>query len=479
MIRRIILQNYMSHVQTVIEPAAGLTVLTGPNNCGKSAVVSALETLCSNATKSYMVRHGQKEARVTVETDDGHTVTWKRKGSTVSYVIDGREIHRLKGDVPEELHKVLRLPKVEPGEKIDPFDIHFGPQKFPIFLLNEPESRAALFFASSSDAAILLEMQKRHRTKVKDKKNEERWLRAEVEKLDVEIDTLKPLDALAESISQVEARYRDIEESAAKIKALHDDMETLRSRLLIHERQKKTYSCFAALMPPPTLEDTASLAALIAELLQVNSQVQQEMARRRTLENLATPPQDLHDAENLKSLWEELESALRANASLHGRQQALAKLSTLPELPDPTPLADLICKLEESLGAVALCNQTLADTNASMKQVESELRVAERHGRPPVVSAGEKKNQRLEQVRKLLDDAALAIQHENYLDAIFGFGQAAILFPEELAEAENPATVRDQFNLALSGYQAEVERALRKAAKHKLAETVSKWGQDL
>jgi hypothetical protein len=31
MIRKIVLENYMAHVRTVIEPAQGLTVLIGPN----------------------------------------------------------------------------------------------------------------------------------------------------------------------------------------------------------------------------------------------------------------------------------------------------------------------------------------------------------------------------------------------------------------------------------------------------------------
>src|SRR4051812_29267549 len=106
----------MSHAHTVIEPAAGLTVLVGPNNCGKSAVVSALETLCNNASGAYMVRHDEKEARVTVETDDGHTLVWKRRGNVVSYVIDGRDIHRVGRSVPDDLHKLLRLPKVDTGE---------------------------------------------------------------------------------------------------------------------------------------------------------------------------------------------------------------------------------------------------------------------------------------------------------------------------------------------------------------------------
>src|SRR5437868_12245115 len=100
MIKRILLENYMSHPRTEIEPAAGLTVLVGPNNCGKSAVVSALQTLCNNASGDYMVRHDEKEVRVTVETDDGHTLTWKRRGTVVSYVIDGRDVHRLRGGIP-------------------------------------------------------------------------------------------------------------------------------------------------------------------------------------------------------------------------------------------------------------------------------------------------------------------------------------------------------------------------------------------
>src|SRR5688572_19125016 len=94
MITRIVLENYMSHGRTVIEPAAGLTVLVGPNNCGKSAVVSALQTVCGDHDGDFMVRHGEKSCQVTVETSDGHSVTWRRVKGKVSYVIDGREVHR-------------------------------------------------------------------------------------------------------------------------------------------------------------------------------------------------------------------------------------------------------------------------------------------------------------------------------------------------------------------------------------------------
>src|SRR5271157_856189 len=103
MIRRITLHNYMSHAHTVIEPAAGLTVLVGPNNCGKSAVIAALQILSSNENSTYVMRHGAKECSVKVETDDGHTIQWRRKNAP-SYLIDGQVFDRLRGSgLPDEL----------------------------------------------------------------------------------------------------------------------------------------------------------------------------------------------------------------------------------------------------------------------------------------------------------------------------------------------------------------------------------------
>ena len=97
MVRRIELVNFMSHRQTVIEPAAGLTVLVGPNNCGKSAVVSALQILCDNVRGDYIVRHGEDECRIMVETEEGHSIEWRRIKGTQSYCIDGEEVQRLQG----------------------------------------------------------------------------------------------------------------------------------------------------------------------------------------------------------------------------------------------------------------------------------------------------------------------------------------------------------------------------------------------
>lgn len=42
MIKKIRIENFMSHRDTILEPAEGVTLISGPNNCGKSAVMMAL-----------------------------------------------------------------------------------------------------------------------------------------------------------------------------------------------------------------------------------------------------------------------------------------------------------------------------------------------------------------------------------------------------------------------------------------------------
>ena len=130
MLRKITLKNFMSHSETVVELADGLTVLTGPNNCGKSAIVAALQTLATNGRTTHVKRHGEKSASVEVETSEGDCVQWERKGNTVKYVINGEDVHRVGQSVPEGLHEILKLDRVDlgTGKSTDRYDIHFGEQ---------------------------------------------------------------------------------------------------------------------------------------------------------------------------------------------------------------------------------------------------------------------------------------------------------------------------------------------------------------
>ena len=349
MIRRIILENYMAHGRTVIEPAAGLTVLVGPNNCGKSAVAHALQTLCYNRPADFAVRHGEKEASVTVETDDGHVLTWQRRKNVVSYVIDGREIGRLgQGGVPDDLHRYLRMPRIDPpNESGAPFFVHFGLQKSPIFLLDDPPARAATFFASSSDAEKLLEMQKRHREKVKETKRDHDRLGSEAAGLDRRLEATAGIGDLAEGMTQLEASYRGLAESDRAIASRRELIDRLDRGGKRREKQAGRVRAAQPLEMPPRLAETEPLRQMIARLGQRGERLRHESLCTAAVGSLQAPPA-WNDTAELRQMMDRLarvETQLQQAGAIDG---GLVPLVAPPAWNDTTSLRQMMAKLSRA-----------------------------------------------------------------------------------------------------------------------------------
>ena len=323
MIKKIVLENFMSHAHTVIEPAQGLTVLVGPNNCGKSAVVEAIRAVCENTKTDFMVRHGEKEAVVTIETDDGHVISWHRRKRSAGYIIDGVRNDRPEGDFLEKVHRLLKIPKVRTSENSDEFDVHFGEQKSPIFLLNESGTRAATFFASSSDAERLLQMQRLHRTKVADDKKEEQKRTAKLTELDSKLSTLSPLEAIAAQLAQVDSRYTQITGDLTKTQQLEElNIRLTRTghRRAHHNEQKEAAHALSA---PPVLGDEESIERLIRRYKGALCRRDTATRQAEALANVNAPPL-LADAKSLDILCQHrrtLESRVRRLSAMSPLQQ--------------------------------------------------------------------------------------------------------------------------------------------------------------
>lgn len=89
-IKSIELQNFQSHVKTIIEPAGPgfLTVVTGPSDSGKTAIIRALKWLLYNQPQgAEFTRTGTKLVRVAVNYAGGVTVVRERTASTNRYKI--------------------------------------------------------------------------------------------------------------------------------------------------------------------------------------------------------------------------------------------------------------------------------------------------------------------------------------------------------------------------------------------------------
>lgn len=351
MITRIELTNFMSHVHTVIEPARGLTVLVGPNNCGKSAVVAALQILCRNDTSTYVLRHGERECCVKIECDDGHAVEWRRKNAP-SYLVDGKPFDRLgRSGLPDEVHQALRLPKVDAGDETD-FDVHFGTQKSPIFLLGNSSTNAAKFFASSSDAIRLVQMQKRHKEKLGDANREKTRLEAQSKVVNAELALLEPVAELDRQLKALEREHCDLLQLAAEVERAALAAAAIVSQADIVAQHSALAQSLVDLASPPQLLPTDNLHVLCEQIDRLCRWVESSTSQRQVFSLLASPP-ELEDTKTLESVLSKLSSAQREENMAQQRAAAMRTTVSPPEIADVTPLSVLIDSMESASRDVA------------------------------------------------------------------------------------------------------------------------------
>lgn len=376
MLKKIKLKNFMSHKSSEFELVKGINVITGPNNSGKSAVISALQMLADLPVKEgdYMVRHGASHASVTIETGEGDELSWQRKGSTMSLMINEEKDMRLQNNREhylEKLHKHLKLPKVSSAEAKQDFDIHFATQKSPIFLINEPPSRAALFFASSSDAGRLFEIRDRYKDLVKTKKKEKQATKSALEHQNAILVRLAPLDAIEELFKQVHETYRQYpkEQEALRIGGIL--LGEFKQYIEDFARHAARHDLFKKVIQPPRLEDADTLESnhrtLVKELRLYSTLTQ----RRKAITTLTEPPALIctkHVSKNLQ----ELQHTERKAQRFDRMQSLLDSMKVQPEIEDAESLADLLKAMRELQSDGATLNMRCMHLNEAKFPPEIE-----------------------------------------------------------------------------------------------------------
>ena len=312
MIRRITLIDFMAHEHTVLELTEGVNVLIGPNNCGKSAVVEAIRAVCENTRGNYMIRHGAKESQVLIETDDGDKIEWRRRARTASYVINGEETHR--GRVPDQLHQRLKMPLIEVKDGTEAFDVHLGEQKTPIFLIDQPASKIATFFASASDAHYLLLMQDVHRQNVREQKSRLTLLADRIQKNESTIKTFAPLPDIERQLKELRGTREVIATEAATMDRLRGQLKKLSQRQIQLKSLKAAKTEHDQLQPPPKLNTTHELIEKTATHRRLLNDVHAHRGRLTVLSHLTSPPTIDNQSElkqQIASLTKHLKNATR------------------------------------------------------------------------------------------------------------------------------------------------------------------------
>lgn len=349
MIRSLRLQNFMAHEDTTIPLGPGLTALTGPNNVGKSAVVEALRCLATNPAPRHYIRHGAKEARVTLELADGHRVAWVRRKAGAGYELTRpgagapEEFWKLgRSGVPGEVQEVLRLALVE-LESGEPVDVHLGNQREPVFLLNQPPSTAAAFFAASTESAHLLAMQNLLKQRMVESKREAAKAAARLAGLDADLDRLAALPDLGLDLESAREQSGALETALARVPALE---LWLSRRAALDRRAKELHSrsqALAELPVPPLARDTARPSAALADLRRLAQAGESTRARSAALEPLAAPP-EFSPTARVADLAMSLNILKSQMKNLSSKAVSLAGLQPSPTLHKTEALAGLLAR---------------------------------------------------------------------------------------------------------------------------------------
>lgn len=296
MFRSLEVSNFQS-LETITLDLAPFTVIVGPSNSGKSAVLRALRAAVRNVSSPAAVRVGHKQFSVRVDTDEGIGVAIERGPSHSTYRLFGQgeeQVFTKAGrTVPEEIQQALRLPAPEGP------DLAFSTQIDPPFLLAESGSVAAKMLGDLTNVSKLhaaaKEANRRRMAATSDYKIRSDDARACLQRLQEEFGDLKDqvtvLNGLKDQMSSVREQAREVE----SIQRVLSELELVEAAVSTLEAEVRSI---------PGGIDLDEQASQILEL------VEREGDRRRILTLISTLAQTVEEMKTQEALLTSCDQAI-------------------------------------------------------------------------------------------------------------------------------------------------------------------------
>lgn len=216
-IERIAIRGFQSHFDSLFNLAPGLTIITGPSDAGKTAVIRALRWLAFNEPTGDAFLHTVRDQQgdvvsqaeyteVIVSLDDGTVITKTRRKGKTSYRLSDYPDQWEKAEVPPEIKAALGLEKQVYGDNYETC-LNFAFQLDPPFILSETGSVGAKVLGKLAgtevvDRAIGAVTKSTHRTREARTQAEKR-----IGQLDVELLEYLEVDDKLQLLEGAEARY--------------------------------------------------------------------------------------------------------------------------------------------------------------------------------------------------------------------------------------------------------------------------------
>lgn len=259
-IKQVRIQGFQSHIDSTFTLSPGLSIITGPSDAGKTAIIRALRWLAFNEPQGeafiHAVRDGDgnlvsqaEQATVTVELDDGTVISkTRRKGKTI-YTHSAYADPWEKAELPLEIKETLGLHKQQYGDNFETC-LNFAYQLDPPFMLSETGSTGAKILGKLAgtevvDKAIGAVVKQTHQTREIIRQSEKA-----IGQYDVELLEFLHTEEHLERVENLTKQYSAVE---AKIKSIGQLTELGKRYSTYRVRRDEAYTTLIQLESVPTL----------------------------------------------------------------------------------------------------------------------------------------------------------------------------------------------------------------------------------
>jgi hypothetical protein len=381
---RVRIQNFQS-IEDCTVVIDGLTVITGPNNSGKTSIMRAIRGVFTNPPAGPLVRHGAAHLTVTLTFDDGTVIVWEKgwekpdgKGKSINrYVLNGKELPNVGRGVPPEIESLGVREIQAASDKVWPQIA----QQFDgtLFLINRPGSAVA---EALSDVEKVGRLTKALKAADKDRRSAESELRVRRKdkmKAQDEVDAYAGLDQVIGQVKGISrdavlAPYQGLKEASA-----------LRERLLSTRSVVEALEGFDAKRVPGS-EIVASLQEaqrVLAETRKLNAQFLSAGSAVKALAGFSPEVPEAAEVQRIQTLLGTVSSYSKRHQTALGEVRRLREWAP-PDLPDPVKvsriglaigrLTDLRDKHRKAKDLVVALEGKEADAVRQAKEAEGLVR---------------------------------------------------------------------------------------------------------
>ena len=308
-------KNFQSIESSILE-IDQLTVITGTNSAGKSALVRAFAGVFLNSPAKALVRKGCEDLEVKISFAEDSYVLWKKGKNHNDYIINGDSKENVNRGAPEGIESLGVLPVDVTGSQKKRFWPQIAQQHDPVsFVLSEQGHTIAEVVVSDvekvthlNQALFLTEKQRR------EAKSKEKIRLNDLEKIRQEKKKYSPIRVISQEFSDYEKRVKALSENLWR----YENLKSLYSSYDETERVLKSLNSILDLSVP-NLTDLTKSKSLLTNLVFISKNLEKrnkELEGLKSISNISVPDirvdlkklKELHDIyKNIKTNRERLE----------------------------------------------------------------------------------------------------------------------------------------------------------------------------